>query len=109
MRSPGLYPEDEVDLMEHSAPGAGAWLSLHASNTTINGGVVHQDPPRWEAAYKVWAGTPLPPEATLSRHLHTTNTVHGPQKQAVPLTLIHLLSWLHQGRPLQRKTERREG
>jgi hypothetical protein len=32
--------------------------------------VVH--PQRWkEVAYKVWAGVPLPPEVTLSRHLHT--------------------------------------
>ena len=46
MRLPGLYLEDEMDLMEHSEQGAGAWLSLLTLNTTINGDVVHQDPPR---------------------------------------------------------------
>ena len=44
MRLPGLYLEDEMDLMEHSEQGAGAWLSLLTLNTTID--VVHQDPPR---------------------------------------------------------------
>ena len=72
--------------------GAGAWLGLPASNTTINDDVVQQDPQRWEVAYKMWAGVPLPPEVTLSRHLHTVNTVHGPQKKAVPLSTSHLLS-----------------
>jgi hypothetical protein len=74
MRTPALYPEDEVDLRAQGAPGAGAWLVLPASNTTINDDVVQQDPQRWEVAYKVWAGVPLSPEATLSRHLHTVNS-----------------------------------
>jgi hypothetical protein len=91
MRSPTLYPENEVDLRAQGALGAGAWLSLPSSNTTINDDVVQQDP-RWEVAYKVWAGVPMPPEVALSRHLHTVNTVHVPQKEAVPLSLSHLLS-----------------
>jgi hypothetical protein len=28
MRTPGLYPEGEVDLRAQGAPGAGTWLSL---------------------------------------------------------------------------------
>jgi hypothetical protein len=40
----------------------------------------------------VWAGVQLSPEVTLSRHLHTVNTVHGPHKKAVLLSLSHLLS-----------------
>ena len=40
----------------------------------------------------MWAGVLLPPVVTLSRHLHTVNTVHGPQKKAVPLSTSHLLS-----------------
>ena len=40
MRTPALYPEDEMGMREQGAPGAGAWLALPAPNTTINDGVV---------------------------------------------------------------------
>ena len=46
MYTPALYPEDEVDLRAQGAPGAGAWLALPASNTTINDDMVQQDPRR---------------------------------------------------------------
>ena len=32
------------DLKAQIAPGAGAWLSLPVSNTTINDGLAQQDP-----------------------------------------------------------------
>ena len=44
MRVPALYPEDEVGLRVQGAPDAGGWLSLPASNTTINDDVVQRDP-----------------------------------------------------------------
>ena len=81
-----------MDLRVQGAPGAGAWLALPTSDTTINDDVVQQDPQRCEVAHKMWAGVPLPPEVTLSRRFHTVNTVHGPQKKAVPLSTSHLLS-----------------
>ena len=42
----------------------------------------------------MWAGVPLLPGVTLSRHLHyhTINTVYGLQKEAVPLSLGYLPS-----------------
>ena len=41
---PLLFPEDQVDLMAQSAPGAGAWLALPATSTTIRDEAFHQDP-----------------------------------------------------------------
>jgi hypothetical protein len=39
---PLLFPEDQVDLMAKSAPGAGAWLVLPATKTTIREEAFHQ-------------------------------------------------------------------
>ena len=94
---PLLFPEDQVDLMAQSAPGAGAWLALPATSTTIRDEAFHQDPSKWIVAYKAWAGVRLPTAVTNSRHLHTHGKGHTLQKSATHLTLSHLLSCTYGG------------
>jgi hypothetical protein len=92
-----LFPEDQVDLVAQSAPGAGAWLALPATSTTIHDEAFHQDPSKWIVAYMAWAGVRLPSAVTNSRHLHTHGRGHTLQKSATHLTLSHLLSCTYGG------------
>ena len=92
---PLLFPEDQVDLMAQSAPGAGAWPALPATSTTIHDEAFHQDPSKRIVAYKAWAGVRLPATVTHSRYLHTHGKGHTLHKSATHLALSYLLSLMH--------------
>jgi hypothetical protein len=83
--------------MAQSAPGAGAWLALLATSTTIHDEAFYQDPNKRIVAYKTWVGVCLPSAVTNCRHLHTHGKGHTLQKTTTYVTLSHLLSCTYGG------------
>ena len=105
MRTPALYPEDEVDLRAQGAPGTGAWLAVPASNTTINDGVVQQDPQAevGGGVQGVSGGSAAPRGHTVTPPPHSPWSTEGGSP-----AVTQSPSRLHQGRALQRETQRHE-